>query len=267
MSKLSFNSDLHVHTNLSPCGHPDSTPAGYFEYASEIPLDTIGFSNHFWDSDIPGADDWYKPLGVDHLMKIREQIEDTKGVRVLIGCETEFPGRLALTKEHASNFDYVLITTSHFHHDVVISDIPFNELADVRNLLVERFLLGVSAGADLPVPVSMAHAFRPLGDYGSKQDELIESIPDRMFKEMFSYAADKRVSLEIHLPTLKHYTDNKPGLMSSQAARMIGLAKESGCTFTFGSDEHYYGTFVTKNRELHSLAEKLGITPDMMMEM
>lgn len=198
-------------------------------------------------------------------MKIREQIGETYGVRVLIGCETEFPGYLALTKENASSFDYVLITTSHFHHDVVISGITLNDFTEVRSLLIERFLLGVAAGAELPVPVSMAHIFRPLGFFGM-QDQIIESISDRVFMEMFSFAASKGVSIEIHLETLLHGCDS--GALNPHSVRMIELAKKAGCTFTFGSDEHNWGTFAEKNRLLHKIAiEQLRITPDMMMKL
>lgn len=255
-----------MHTNISPCGCAGSTPEHYFQCALEAGIDTIGFSNHFWDSDVPGANEWYKSLGVDRLMQIRDQIGDTKGVRALIGAEVEFPGRLALTYEHSKLFDYVLITTSHFFHEEVIAGHHMNDWTDARNLLVERFLLGVAAGADLPIPVSMAHIFRPLGEFCCYQEDIIASISDRMFLEMFAYAAEKHISIEIHLPILKH-CGNEPGKMAPQGVRMYQLAKKAGCTFTIGSDEHNWESFVRKTGEIHSLAAAIGITQDDMMEM
>lgn len=265
MPRLPFDSDLHVHTNISPCGVRTSTPDKYFPTCKETGIKTIGFSNHFWDSDIPGAPDWYQPLGVDCLMQIREQITDTLGVQTLIGAECEFFGKLALTYEHSKMFDYMLITTSHFHEEVTICDIPLNDYTDAIRLLCQRFLLGVAAGAKLPIPVSMAHIFHPLGDLGQYQDEIIAGISDREFLEMFGFAAESRVAIEVHLPTVKHY---KPewGDYSEQAARMYRLAKKAGCKFTLGSDEHNWESFIHKSRHIRLIAEKIGITEDDMME-
>ena len=240
-------------------------PNDYIALAREAGLDTVGFSNHFWDADVPGVNGWYTGLDFDYIMSIKDEITDHRpDVRVLIGCETEFPGKLALTKEHAPAFDYVLITTTHYHQDAVFRDIPLDDFTEVRTLMVERFLLGVAAGAELPVPTSMSHPFRPLGHF-DKQDAALASIPDRMFLELFGFAAEKHISIEIHLGTMQHNIERE-GDINPQSERMILLAKKAGCTFTFGTDEHNFRTFTERNRLLKMYVNKLGITPDMMME-
>jgi len=237
-------------------------PNDYIERAAEAGLDTIGFSNHFWDSDVPGVNGWYTGLDLDYLMTIKDEITPKNGVKTLIGCECEFPGRLALTKEHAKEFDYVCITTSHYHQDVVFADIPLRDFTEVRELMIERFLLGVAAGAELDVPVSMSHPFRPLGHFG-EQDDALASISDRVFLELFDFAAQKNVSIEIHLGTMTHNANDD--VINPNSERMIQLAKKAGCTFTFGTDEHNFRTFAERNHSLQKIVKNLGITPEMMM--
>ena len=266
MSKLSFHSDLHIHTNLSPCGARDAVPQSYLTQCAEAGLDTVGFSNHFWDSTVPGANEWYTPLDVPHLMKIRDQIGDTYGVRVLIGCEAEFAGKLPLAMENAENFDYVLVSTSHFHHTGLMEGLKTATVDDLRLILLERFLLAVGEASELPVPASLAHIFHPLG-FHQYEKEIMAGITDRMYEECFSFAAHKGVGIEIHLPTFLISDSKGEDGLPCNAARMIRLAIKSGCRFTIGSDEHNPAGFVEKTREIHEVARKLGITPDMMMDL
>ncbi len=265
MPKLSFNSDLHVHTNISPCGVRDAVPQSYLTQCAEAGLDTVGFSNHFWDSAIPGADGWYVPLDIPHLMQIRDQIGDTYGVRVLIGCEMEFAGKLALAKENAHNFDYVLVSTSHFHQSELMEGLKTATVDDLRLILLERFLLAVGEASELSVPASLAHIFHPLGFF-EYELEIMEGITDRMYEECFSFAAHKGVGIEIHLPTFRASENRGEDGLPRHAARMIRLAVKSGCRFTIGSDEHNPASFIEKNREIHEVARKLGVTPEMMMD-
>lgn len=268
MAKLSFNSDLHVHTNLSPCAPRESVPEDFLKLCAQAGVDTIGFSNHYWDADVPGVNHWYRELNIDHILKIREQIKDTYGVRVLIGCEAEYPGKLALTKENAVKLDYANITTSHFHHDVTIEGMRLENSRDVAMLMVERFLLGVADASHLPVPVSMSHPFIPLGfDSNEQMAESHAEITDAMFTECFSLAARYGVSIELHLRTLTGgdtYKDENG--LTTYGVRMINIAKACGCTFTFGSDIHAPWGFVESTVRLREVARLLGITPDMMME-
>ena len=110
--------DLHIHTNLSECSRdPLQTVENIVRYAAEHHIPTVGISNHVWDREIPGASDWYAPQDFDHILAIRRQIpSDLHGVRLLIGAETEFAGgKIALTRAHRDELDYVLVPHSHIH--------------------------------------------------------------------------------------------------------------------------------------------------------
>lgn len=265
--KLPFKSDCHVHTDISPCALRESTPDRYFSLAKEADVETIGFTNHFWDADVGGTPQWLEECGMPSLYLLKEQVAalDTKGVRVLFGAEVEFTGKAAITVKHSEEFDFLILSTSHFHEEAAVDGIELPDWQAARNLLCQRFLLGADAASKLAAPVSLAHVFHPLGPYMVNQPEIIASISDREFLEMFGFAAEKRVSVEIHYPTLKTNVVNYMET-EAQSVRMYKLAKRAGCTFTLGSDEHSWNSFAHKNKELRALAKEIGITPEDMME-
>ena len=55
---------------------------------------------------------------IEHISQIRDQIsQDTFGVRVLVGCETEYVGGgwVGISPQSAELLDFVLVPHSHFH--------------------------------------------------------------------------------------------------------------------------------------------------------
>ena len=123
---MKIEHDFHVHTHLSSCSSdPKATVENYLRLAKDRGLKLIGFANHFWDSNVPGASEWYKPQDFDHIMKIKDEIpQDTLGVKILIGCETEYcgDGKVGITKEVAKQLDFVLIPISHLHMEGFVRD-------------------------------------------------------------------------------------------------------------------------------------------------
>ena len=262
---LTLKSDLHVHTNLSPCAVRDSTVLANLEAARECGLETLGISNHFWDAEIPGADGWYQPLDVDLLMKIRDEIAalgDDLGVRILVGAEVEAPGFLALSAKNAAKFDYILVSSSHLHHPDLMEGLRAETPEDVRLILVERFFKTVAEAADLGVPASVAHPFHPLGHSTEVEAEAVNGITDRMLAEVLSFAAKRGVGIEAHLPTMR----GADGSVAAHSARFLRIAREVGCRFTLGSDSHNPSQLAEKNVELRELAKKARITDDVMMD-
>ena len=111
-------SDLHVHTSISLCAERTADPLKYIEYGAANGLKTIGFANHYWDEDIPGATPWYQLQNTEHIMQIFGQLGDRSRfpIKVLIGCETEYAhGTLGISEKKAEMLDYVLVPHSHTH--------------------------------------------------------------------------------------------------------------------------------------------------------
>ena len=111
--------DIHIHTSLSACARPDSSLAEYLPQIQARGLSIAGFSNHLWDSAVPGASNWYRPHDIDHLLKLKGELDSVSlpGVKMLFGCEVEYIGGgvISLHPDNASLFDYVLAAPNHFH--------------------------------------------------------------------------------------------------------------------------------------------------------
>ena len=230
--------DLHVHTSLSACAKdPEATASNYIERAAQLGLETIGFADHFWDRSISGASEWYKPQDLEHILQIKEMLpSDTHGVRVLIGCESEYcgEGKVGVTREAAKQLDFVLLPASHFHMKDFVCPSAIRELKDVAQLLVQRFQEAVGLG----IATGIAHPFLPLG-FNEQTDEIIALISDAAFSDCFGLAAEASVSIEIqpgNFPNARGL--EKAGLHDETFLRVFSIAKEAGCFFHFGSDAH-----------------------------
>ena len=140
---LNLLHDLHIHTPLSSCSNdPEQTVENIVSYAARNGIPVVGIANHVWDREIPGSSDWYAPQDFEHISLIRNQIPaDLHGVRLLIGAETEFAGgKIALTRAHRDELDYVLVPHSHIHMRGLV--LPETCVTDqqVADYLVDSFL-------------------------------------------------------------------------------------------------------------------------------
>ena len=265
---LTLFSDLHVHTNLSPCAPRTATLAEQLRAAKDAGLTTLGISNHCWDSVFPGANPWYLPQDVDHDQKIREEIaalEDDFGIRILVGAEIEASGYLALSPKNADKFDYILISASHTHIEELMVGYRNETPEDVRLILVERFLKTVAEAADLGVPATVCHPFHPLGHSIETEAEALDGITDKMLAEVLSFAAKRNIGIEAHWQTM--HDGGSEGKIAPYSERFLRTAREVGCRFTLGSDSHDPANLAARNREMRELARQAGITDDLMMDL
>ena len=175
--------DAHVHTVQSACcGDPAATAANVIARAAETGLKTIGFANHLWDRAVPGASDWYAPQDLEHVLTIRQEIPaDTRGVRVLVGCETEYcgGGKVGISREAARQLDFVLIPFSHTHMKGFV--VPASTTAaDLPALLTQRFREVVGLG----LATGIAHPFVPLA-FMDHLDEIMAAVTDGDLEDCF----------------------------------------------------------------------------------
>ena len=231
--------------------------------------------------------------------------KDTGDLRVLVGAETEYCGMydvLGMGREAALQLDFVLIPHSHVHMrnfvmptttDVdnaraaltevfsaiqgitperaasLAQKLPENELIPfmaeqkvdyvqfVSDFMVQSFRSlmqnEVLKSYSNDVPVSIAHPFQPVGSF-PQRDEMVKQISNNTFGELFEMAAGRGIGLEINGAT------NSP-----EVFRMMGIAKECGCKFTFGSDMHARADM--KNVfGAQACADHLGLTDDDLMD-
>ena len=85
--------DIHTHTYLSSCASREASVEAHVKSAKSCGLSVLGFSDHLWDSNVPGASNWYAPQNVEHVLELKSMLPKDRvidGVKILYGCETEF---------------------------------------------------------------------------------------------------------------------------------------------------------------------------------
>jgi histidinol phosphatase-like PHP family hydrolase len=258
--EMKIEHDLHIHTWLSSCsGDPDAGAENYIRLAAEKGLKVIGFANHFWDNRVPGASDWYRPQDFSHIMKIKEQIpEDRLGVKVLVGCETEYCGRgkVGITRETAEQLDFVLIPMSHLHMKGFVLDQNVTSSEEAARVMVDRFKEVIELG----LATGIAHPFLPFGF--DPVDEILSCISDDEFVECFGRAAELGISMELNASSFPgSHGKERDTFHDETFIRVFSLAKACGCLFHFASDAHspknMHGLF-----EMEAIVNLLGITED-----
>jgi len=251
--------DVHCHTLLSSCCNDERmTPPNIIAMAAQAGLSTIGFADHFWDSSIPGASPWYKGQDWAHVSKLRDQIPpDTQGLRVLFGCESEYcgDGKIGISAETASLFDFVLLPMSHFHMSGGFTrPKDLSRPADVAALLMARLREVVK----IDFITGIAHPLLPIGfmDYC---DEILAMLDKSQLRDTFAKAAEMNISIELNAGAFPGCNGGQTdGCHDESLLRILSLAKEAGCCFHFGSDAHSVEAFgrITK---LAEYAEAIGI--------
>ncbi|MBT4502622.1 MAG: hypothetical protein HOC74_33130 [Gemmatimonadetes bacterium] len=230
--------DIHVHTFLSSCsGDSEAVPERMLAAAAVAGVKTVGFADHLWDAAVPGASNWYRPQDFDHISQIRAQLpEDSGGVRVLVGCETEYVGngRVGISPEVAAQLDFVLVPHSHFHMEDFVCPAEVTGSKEIAELLQKRFAEAI----ELEVATGIAHPFLPCV-FPERTDEILGQIEDAEFGDLFGRAAELGVSIEITtgaFPSLGG--GEREGMHDESFLRIYGLALEAGCLFHFASDTH-----------------------------
>lgn len=253
-----FDHDLHIHTFLSRCCKTpwESFPENIVRRAAEAGLKTIGLADHLWDSAVSGATQWYAVQDLEYVSQIRRLVPgDTRGVRVLVGCETEIrgDGTVCLTPQAAEKMDFVLIPHSHLH---IKGNLPAGvstprQLAD---LLADRFLRSL----DAPFITGIPHAFIP-AKHEDKADAVIDCLSAGQLQDCFGKAAQRGAAIEItpnFFPSLKGHV--APPFHEESYLHVLTVAKQAGCRFYLGSDAHTLAR-VGATAGLLPYVERLGI--------
>ncbi|NMA07716.1 MAG: PHP domain-containing protein [Clostridiales bacterium] len=253
-----LNQDLHVHTNLSLCAKSDATVDAYLALCKDEGITTIGFSDHFWDPNVPGASDWYAKQDFTHINVLRTRIpKDTHGVQVRFGCETEYcgHGKLGISRETARLLDFVLVPTSHTHMKGFTVPFDLHTPEQYRRIMLDRTYEVVHMG----IATGIAHPFVPLGC--TCIEETLHGITDSDYRKVCEAAAKNGVAMEINPDIFNHKcaddADGQPG----EYRRFFTIARECGCKFFAGCDAHTPKSFLCHDR-IREFARICGITED-----
>lgn len=229
--------DFHIHSRLSSCSSdPEQMTERILKYASENGFNKICISDHYWDSAVSGASDWYQSQNFDHI-KASLPLPQSDSCKFLFACETDMDKnfRLGIPKERYDDFDFIIVPTTHLHMTNFTYLPEEDNVKDKARLYVQRFEAFLDS--DLPFhKTGIAHLTANL--ILAKNDEyfkVLDSIDDATFKRLFARCAELGCGVELNIH-LHQIADEK---LAQTIIRPYLIAKEQGCKFYLGSDAHH----------------------------
>ncbi|MDD4537510.1 MAG: PHP domain-containing protein [Lentisphaeria bacterium] len=263
---MHITSDIHLHSNLSSCAKPESTPAALLKACRDQGIRTVGFADHLWDKAMPGASKWYQPQDVEHVLSIKQALvseecqELSRGLKVLVGCETEFLGgkQVGISREAASLFDFILIPPDHFHMKNYVFPADMTDPEGIKTIMIRRFMEVMALG----LATAVVHPFHAMG-FTPEMPTLVQSlISDNEYRECFTAAKQARCAIELNsCVARRHDAGTGEDNFSPEYIRMMTIARECGCTFSIGSDAHSPELIIGGvHKRLERFADACGIT-------
>ncbi len=255
--------DLHVHTKLSSCAKPEAIAADYIARAKEMGLTAIAFTDHMWDSAVPGASNWYKPQDYAHICELKAELPAADpSLKILFGCECECDkyGVVGISEEVAAQLDILLVPHSHTHmKDFTIPAALREDDAVHGRYLVEHFMHIINSPVAKYVTV-IPHPFAAVGCPTAQN--VLNSIPTSALEECCAAAKEKNIALEINTSCFAGM--NEEQMRNCAYLRLFEIARQAGCRFTIGSDAHSIpGMDALPKGEI--FARIAGITEDMFL--
>ena len=253
--KFKIDHDYHIHSQLSSCSRdPEQTPDRILQYAKENGLSRICLTDHYWDSAVYGASQWYRPQDFDHIAKAMPLPQDEE-VEFLFGCETDMNKLMTVGIPAArfDEFDFIIIPTTHLHmtgFTISNEDAESNERR--AQLWVER--LDALLHKSLPFgKIGLAHLVCGLIKSESREEYLnvLSLIPDAEMERLFTMAAELGCGIELNQSDMSFGDDEADVVL-----RPFRIAKSCGCKFYLGSDAHHPTQF-KKSKEVFERAVTL----------
>lgn len=229
--------DLHIHSHLSLCSDDEEqTPQNILQIAKAKGLKAICVTDHYWDDLVPCNTKynwWYEKQNFEHISRDFPMPEDEE-VTFLFGCETDVDSsnRIGIPKERWNDFDFIIISTTHFHH-MTGPDWENCNHQETAKHWVDR--LDAVLNTELPFEkVGIAHLACGL-IAGTREDVLasLDSIPTEDMRRLFTKAATLGVGIELNYSDMNFKDEEAESIL-----RIFRIAKECGCKFYLGSDAH-----------------------------
>ncbi len=234
--KYVADNDLHIHSKVSLCSNdPLQTTERILQYAEQNNLKTVCLTDHFWDSKVEGASQWYAVQDYQHISSLLP-LPQKENIRFLFGCETELDKNfnLGISRESFDKFDFIVIPTTHFHMVGFTVEETVKTPIDKAKMWLKR--LNKVLEMDLPFhKIGIAHLTCGLID-SSRENFLktIDGISEQELEDVFLKAAEKGVGIELNSDDMS-FKDSE----TDTVLRIYRTAKNVGCKFYLGSDAHH----------------------------
>ncbi len=252
-----FDNDLHLHSYISACSSdPEQTTELILEYAKKNSLKRVCLTDHYWDSAVDGPSDWYRPQNYEHVIKSKP-LPTAEGIEFLFGVETDMDKfmRIGIPKERFSDFDFVVIPTTHFHMPgfTVWKNITLEERARMWVAKLDALF-----NMDLPFrKIGIAHlACDLIAPTRKKYNKVLSRISDSDLVRIFTKAAELGVGIELNREDMDYLPQSR------DSYRIFTTAKKCGCKFYMASDAHHPEDFENAKAVFERAIDILELTED-----
>jgi len=245
--KFTVDHDYHIHSQLSKCSSDhEQTTERILQYAKENGLKSICVTDHFWDSDVPGASEWYKGQNFPHICESLP-LPDADGIKFYFGCEGDMDKNLTLgiAPDKFDKFNFMLVSTTHLQmkgFTMDEKDAIAENTAEIRAKLWKKRIFAL-LDKDLPFEkMGLAHpacyhmCYKKRGRV--EYVKTLDLIPEKDIEEVFSRIAKLGMGVELNRCDMSFSEEEKDSVL-----RMFKIAKSCGCKFYCGSDSHHPNNF------------------------
>ena len=258
--------DFHLHTNLSLYAKREVTATDYVASARRLGLKKLGFSDHFWDAAIDGANKFYQPQHYEHICLLKPELEKLRcdDLQIYFGCETEYDPLhhgVAITEATAEQLDFLLVPNSHTH--MMMPKDLYEPYEKHKQFMIDAYNNIINSEVSKYI-LSMAHPFEAVC-CPYPNSILMKMMSDDEYKRVFDSTAEKNIAVEVNTSGMSAW--DKQTILDSENLRMFRIAKECGCKFTFGSDSHTDRGHDTYEFVCRTVSDALGLKEDDLAKM
>ena len=229
--------DYHIHSRLSTCSRDEEqNPERILKYALDHDFKRVAVTDHFWDANIPGASDWYKPQNFEWISK-NLPLPRAEGVEFLFGAETEMDkdGNIGISRSCIDKLDFLIVPTTHLNNvGFGISE----ELAKTPEGRAETWFSKFNALLSKDLPFHKIGAAHLACSLIAKDREIylrtLELLSEDELRKSFKRAADIGIGIELNSFDMS-FKENE----AMTVLRIFEIAKSQGCKFYLGSDAHH----------------------------
>ena len=259
--RYSIDHDLHIHSHLSECSQdPEQTAETILRYAEDYGLKKICLTDHYWDENVMGASNWYKPQNTAHIKEALPLPQSDK-VEFLFGCETDMSRDLTLgvSKTRFDELDFIIVPTTHLHMSEFTIPQDFEDTPENRaELWVKR--LDALLSMELPFhKIGIAHLACRLINRKTPEDYLktLDLIPEEEMVRLFTKAAKLGCGIELNRDDMSFKCGG-----ANTVLRPFRIAKACGCKFYLGTDAHHPSDLYGMKAIFEPVIDVLGLTED-----
>ncbi len=247
--------NYHIHTHLSKCSNDENQNIdNIVSICKKLGYKKIAITDHMWDDAIPNEIPFYEGQNLKHI-QLDRPYKNYEGIKIYFGAEADMDinFNLGLSKGAIDELDFINISTTHFH---IALDYKGNYSTKEK---AKYWLDRINRVLDMDLPfhkIGFSHLTTGLIAVGNNQNvkEVLSYLTDDDLHKVFKRCATKGAGIELNF--VPSELDDE---LLFYSLRVYKIAKEEGCKFYFGGDEHHPESFKRRNDDFQHIVKLLDL--------